>query len=224
MDGVAGWSAGVGWIGAWGYGVAGGGEECGADDGEYRRAAVDSWGAGIAAGWVEEVKDLFGAGGTGAVDEELVADVSKAAGKFGFGLHLAAFELVDGAADVALEVMVVGFAGDLVAGGVAGNFDRREPFVFDEAADVAVDGGDAEGVDLFLGEGEGFVGGERAIGFEEGGADGLFLTGVAGLNGNCHGQAYLSVLRGWSQLRIGRDSRRPSGPLCVGITLSGPVS
>jgi len=87
-----------------------------------------------------------------------VAGVLEAAGELGAGLHLAAFEFVDGAADVALEVVVVGLAGYFVAGGVAGDVDRGEPVVVDQAADVAVDGGDAEGIDLFLGEGEGFVG------------------------------------------------------------------
>jgi hypothetical protein len=129
-----------------------------------------------------------------------MAGVLEAARELWFGLHLAAFELMNGAADVALEVVVVGFAGDLVTGGVAGDFDWNEPFVFDEGADVAIDGGDAECVYVLLRDGEGFVGGERAISFDEGGADGVFLTGVAGLDGGSHGHAYLSVLRGWSQL------------------------
>jgi len=133
-----------------------------------------------------------------------VAGVLEAAGELGAGLHLAAFEFVDGAADVALEVVVVGLAGDLVAGGVAGDVDRGEPLVVDQAADVAVDGGDAEGVYLFLGKGEGFVGGEGAIGLEEGGADGVFLAGVAGLDRGWHKHAwvasYPSVLRRYSQL------------------------
>src|ERR1700758_3679737 len=70
------------------------------------------------------------AGGAGAVDEELVAGVLEAARELGFGLDCAAFEFVDGSADVALEVMVMRFAGHFVAGGVAWNLDRREPFVF----------------------------------------------------------------------------------------------
>jgi hypothetical protein len=138
---------------------------------------------------------LFRAGGAGAVDEELVAGVLEATGEFGTILHLAAFQFVDGAADVALEVVVVGFAGDFVAGGVAGDIDRGEPLVFYQAADVAVDRGDAEGVDLFLGQGEGFVGREGAVGFEEGCADGFLLAGVPGLNGCGHEHPYSSVLR-----------------------------
>ena len=124
-----------------------------------------------------------------------MAGVLEAAREFGPGLDLAAFKLVDGAANVALEVVVVGLAGYLVAGGVAWDLDRGEPLVVDQAADVAVDGGDAEGVYLFLGEGEGFVGGERAIGLKEGGADGVFLAGVAGLDRGWHEHAYPSVLR-----------------------------
>jgi hypothetical protein len=145
------------------------------------------------------VPRLFGAGRADAVDEELVAGVFESAREFGFGLHLTAFQLVDGAAGVALEVVVVGFAGYLVAGGVAWDIDWLEPVVLDQAADVSVDGGDAEGVDVFLGEGEGFVGREWAVGFEECGADGVFLAGVAGLDRGCHGRAlvhaYRSVLR-----------------------------
>ena len=115
-----------------------------------------------------------------------MAGVLEATGEFGAGVHLAALQFVDGAADVALEVMVVGFAGDFVPGGVAWDVDWGEPLVVDQAAYVAVDRGDAEGINLFLGEGESFVGGERAIGFEKGGADGVFLAGVAGLNRGWH--------------------------------------
>jgi hypothetical protein len=147
--------------------------------------------------------ELLRAGGAGAVDEELVAGVLEASGKLGLGLNLAAFELVDGATAIALEVMVMGFAGDLVAGGVAGDVDWGEPLVLDEAADVAVDGGDAERVDLFLGEGEGFVWRQGPISFEEGGANGVLLPGVAGLDRSGHGQAYRSVLREDSQMQSG---------------------
>lgn len=59
---------------------------------------------------------LFGTGGAGAVDEELVTGVLEAAGQLRAVLHLAAFQFMDGAADVALEVVVVGFAGDFIAG------------------------------------------------------------------------------------------------------------
>jgi hypothetical protein len=143
---------------------------------------------------------LLRAGGAGAVDEELVAGVLEAAGQFGFGLDGTAFEFVDGSAEGALEMMVMGFAGYFVAGGVARDLDGSEPFVFDQAADVAVDGGDAEGVDRFLRESEGLVGRERAVGFQERGADGIFLAGVPGLNGCRHKLTYSSVLRGPSQL------------------------
>jgi hypothetical protein len=147
-------------------------------------------------------RELLGAVGAGSVDEEVVAGIFEAAGKPWLGVHLAAFELVDGAADVALEVMVMGFAGDLVASGVAWDFDGCEPLVFDEVADVAIDGGDADGFNLFLSKGKRFVGGERAICFEESGADSVFLTGVARLDGGGHEQTYSSVLRGSSQLPL----------------------
>lgn len=41
----------------------------------------------------------------------------------------------------AIEVMVVMLAGDFVAGGFGGDFDRYEPTAFDEPVDCAVDGG-----------------------------------------------------------------------------------
>ena len=147
-------------------------------------------------------RELLGAVGAGSVDEEVVAGVLEAAGELGPGVHLAAFELVDGAADVALEVMVMGFAGNLVASGVAGDFDGGEPLVFDEVAYVAIDGGDADGFNLFLSEGEGFVGRERTIGLEECGADRVFLAGVARLDRGSHEHPYSSVLRGSSQLPL----------------------
>jgi hypothetical protein len=143
---------------------------------------------------------LLRAGGAGAVDEVLVAGVLEAARKLGFGLDRAAFEFVNGSAHVALEVMVMRFAGNFVTGGVAWNLDRGEPLVFDEAADVAVDSRDAERINLFLREREGLIGGERTVGFDEGGADGVFLAGVAGLDDCRHEQTYSSVLRVWSQL------------------------
>ena len=153
-----------------------------------------------------------------------MAGVLEAAGELGARLHLAALKLVDGAADVALEVVVVGFAGYFVAGGVAGDIDGGEPLVVDQTADVAVDSGDAEGIYLFLGEGEGFVGGEGAIRLEEGGADGLFLAGVAGLDRGWHEHAWLasypSVLRRYSQLGdlVGRAESAHS------VVRNGPVA
>lgn len=121
-----------------------------------------------------------------------MAGVGEAAGKFGACRHGATGELVDGAAVGALEVMMVGFAGDLVAGGLAGDVDGSEPGVFDEAGDVAIDGCNADGFDLLLRKGERFFGGEWAVGVEKGRADGVFLAGVAGLGDRGH-EFYLSV-------------------------------
>jgi hypothetical protein len=149
-----------------------------------------------------EAASLLRARGAGSVDEEVVAGIFEAAGKPGPGLHLAAFELMDVATDIALEVMVMGFAGDLVAGGVAGNLNRGEPLVFEQAADVAIDSGDADCIHVFLREGEGFVRREGAIGLKESGSDGIFLTGLAGLDGSSHEQTYSSVLRSSSQLPL----------------------
>ena len=92
------------------------------------------------------------------------------------------------------------FACDLVSGGLSGDVDRDEPLLLDEAGDVAIDGGDADGLGLLLREGECLLGGERATGLEESGANGFFLTGIASLEGWGHDRFYPSVLRSWSQL------------------------
>lgn len=108
-----------------------------------------------------------------------MAVVEETPGETGLRLQLTSFKLVHGIAGRALEVMVVGFACNLVVGGVSGDFDRGEPLLFDEHADVAVDGGKAQGFELLLCEGQELFGGERPIGFEESCADCVFLTCIA---------------------------------------------
>ena len=124
-----------------------------------------------------------GAGGAGAVDEELVAGGAEASGELGAALGDAAFEVVELAALVALEMMMVGFAGQLVAGGVAGELDGLQPAFLHERLDVSVDGGDAERRMVLLGGAENFFGRERTPGRCEGFADGGLLPCVSFVRG-----------------------------------------
>jgi hypothetical protein len=139
-----------------------------------------------------------------------VAGVLEALGQARFGLEFAAFQLVDGIAGGALEVVMVGFAGYFVVSGCAGDINGREPLLVYELADVAVDSGDAESIDLLLGERERLVGRERSVCLQEGAADGVFLAGVAGLNSGGHCRLNPSVLRVQSQLppQSGRSVQR----------------
>ena len=92
-----------------------------------------------------------------------MAAVFEAFGEFGFGLYGAAFELVGCAAGYALEVMVVGLAGDFVARGCAGDLHGGEPMTLKQRGDVAVDGGDADAVHLLLREQESLSGALRLV-------------------------------------------------------------
>jgi hypothetical protein len=90
----------------------------------------------------------------------------------------AAFHLEDAVAGPTVEVVVVLLAGHLEAVGLAGKGHRDEPAFTLQAAQVAVDGGEAEvggvgaGLIQHLGRGEGAV---RTF---EGGADGAALPRV----------------------------------------------
>lgn len=91
----------------------------------------------------------------------------------------AAVDFVDFAAGAAVEVVVVGFGGEFVEGGAAGDFDGGEPLGFDEGLDRAVDGGDADAGGVGLGEVADFLGAEGAAGLADGALDGLTLSGFS---------------------------------------------
>lgn len=78
-----------------------------------------------------------------------------------------------------MEVVVVFFAGDFVAGGLTGKVHGDEPAFFDQRLDVAVDGGDAEAGDFFRGLLQDFLRAHRAATLQEDLADGGFLPGIA---------------------------------------------
>ncbi len=63
---------------------------------------------------------------------------------------LATLEFIDAAALLAMEVVVMSFPGEFVPRGLAGQLHHIEPALFDKAADIAVDGGNSEAVDVSL--------------------------------------------------------------------------
>lgn len=121
-----------------------------------------------------------GARGAEAVEEEFVTGELEALGD---GVNVTgedtAGEIVDAAAVTAMEVVVMAFAGDFVAGGLAGNFDRGEPAIGNKGVDVAIDRGNADALHDALGGGEGLVWRQGARGLLEGGANGVFLASFA---------------------------------------------
>ena len=166
--------------------------------GEARRGAIRCGCVRCGALRCDAVRSGFGggggAGGAEAVEEELVAGELKAQGnRGGDGGQDTAGEVVDAAAVAAVEVVVMAFAGDFVAGGFAGDLDGREPALGDERVDVAVDGGHADAVDEGLSGGEGFVGREGARRLLEGGTNGVFLAGFS----EAKAHAGIGGLLGW---------------------------
>jgi len=74
----------------------------------------------------------------GAVNEEFVSGCAKPPGQFRFALCSASFEVIQFATFVALEVMVVLFAGYFVPRRVARDFDRLQPSFLNQRLDVSV--------------------------------------------------------------------------------------
>ena len=112
------------------------------------------------------------------------AKAARGLGQNGAG---AAAKFVHTSAFAAVEVMMVGLTGDLVASGLAGQRNGIEPAFREQRLDIAVDGRDAERAIVTLGSGECFFRREGAVRFGKGIADGLFLASIA-WNGLRHEQ------------------------------------
>ncbi|MCU1222938.1 MAG: hypothetical protein JWQ42_1031 [Edaphobacter sp.] len=82
---------------------------------------------------------------------------------------------------------------NLVTSRMPRNLDRCKPFIFHQAADIPVDGSDAERVYLLLGKGKGFVRGQRAICIAKCCANGLLLARVPGLSRSRHSDAIVPL-------------------------------
>lgn len=101
----------------------------------------------------------------------MASDV-EAARQLGLETHVTALQFEHLAAAVAAKVMMMGFAGHLVAQGLAGHRDRSKPRTFEQRADVAIDGGNAETFDLRLSRREHLIRREWTIGAQKGFPDG----------------------------------------------------
>jgi hypothetical protein len=111
-----------------------------------------------------------------AVEEDLVGVELEAAGGEGLQVAGTSFDVEDAAAVVAVEVVVMAPAGDLVAGRLAGDVDGVDVAFGDEAFERAIDGSVAQRRDVGLRGGQDLAGAQRAGGAFEDGADGRALA------------------------------------------------
>lgn len=114
-----------------------------------------------------------------------MAGHSKAAWKLWAKTEVAAFQLVDFAAAVATEVVVMRLAGNLVAKRLTGHRDGGEPVALQKGPNVAVDGGDAEAADLSLCGGQHLLRREWPVGSLKCFSDRSFLACITRLSGQC---------------------------------------
>jgi hypothetical protein len=119
---------------------------------------------------------------TGAVNEKFVTGCAKPPGQFWFALCSASFEVIQFATFVALEVMVVLFAGEFVARCIAKDFDRLQPSFLDQGLDVSVDRGNPNARVVLLCRPENFFRRQRPIGFCKSLSNGSLLSGVSNVS------------------------------------------
>ena len=81
---------------------------------------------------------------TKAIHKELVAGRAKSSGQFWPDLGDASLQFVKLPAFIALEVMMVLFACDLVTRGIARHFDRQEPSFFNQRLNISIHRRDPE--------------------------------------------------------------------------------
>lgn len=97
-----------------------------------------------------------GTGATDSVEEEFVTCSTEPTGKPGFNLLRTTLEIIELAAIIAMEMMVMFFTGNLVARRVTWNFNRGEPAIFDQCFDVAINGGNPQAFMVSSGDCQGF--------------------------------------------------------------------
>lgn len=78
------------------------------------------------------------------VQEELVAGRTEAPGKPRLRLGDASFQVKDLPTRIAVEVVVMLFACELIAGGLSRNFNRDEPSILNQGLDVPINGSDPD--------------------------------------------------------------------------------
>lgn len=114
-----------------------------------------------------------------------MAGHAKAARELGAKTEIAAFQLVDLAAAIAAEVMVMCLAGNLVAERFTGHRDGREPVALQKRPNVPVDSGDAEAADLSLCGGQHLFRREWPVCSLKRFSDRSFLSCITRLSGQC---------------------------------------
>ena len=98
---------------------------------------------------------------TGAVNVKLVPGCAKTPGQFWLALCNASFEVIQFAACVALEVMMMLFAGHFEVRRVAKHLDRLQPSFLDQRLDTSVDRGNPNARVVLLCRSENFFRGQR---------------------------------------------------------------
>lgn len=93
---------------------------------------------------------------------------------------------MQGAACVALEVMMMLFTGNFVASGIAWNLDTREPIFLNQHVDVTVHRRDTQRLHLLLRKNKSFIRRQWPVGNHKSRANRFFLAGVSRLNDGGH--------------------------------------
>ena len=114
-----------------------------------------------------------------------MAGHTKAARQLWAKTEIATLQLIDLAAAVTAEMMVMRLAGDLIAKRFTGHGDGSEPVGLQQSPDVAVDSGDAQAADLGLRGGQHLLRGEWPVCTLKRFSDRSFLTCIARLSGQC---------------------------------------
>lgn len=135
----------------------------------------------------------------------------EATGQFRAPAQLAAGKLKRSAAGRALEVVMVFFAGDLVASALPGYLDGNKPVVRKQGLDIAIHGGDADAGDPFLRVPERFFRRKRPVRIHKGRSYRFFLTRIAELNRHGARSVYPS---GETYRKKARSERGPEGSGC----------
>ena len=117
-----------------------------------------------------------------SVEKEFMTGRAEATWETWFYLLYAAFELIELAAIIAMEVVMMLLAGHLIAGRVSRNLDRGQPLIFDQCFDVAVNSGNSQTAMMPLRRRQCFLQRERSISLAECLADGIFLSCVTDIH------------------------------------------
>jgi len=119
------------------------------------------------------------ASGANAIEKEFVAGRAKSAWQLRLQLSDTPFELEKLATTIAMKMMVVLLAGNLVAGRIAGNLDGLKPAFLDQTLNIPVNRRDSKRRMMALRCFERFIGREWAIRFDEGVTNRGLLFGIS---------------------------------------------